>query len=150
MPLSEVVWEFRQFVRVNFFCLFCFACLVSNIEIIVWKIYNELHGTNDESSICHINLLHPCNICSPRTTTIATSKSFSSVAWNIWKTLPIYLSSIPTHPTLGGALKHYLFLLARPDSSTKSGKIKPTQCITLYDTAPTTAIPQPGNTIPSS
>ena len=35
-----------------------------------------------------------------------------------------------------------------PNSSTKSGKIKPAQCITLRDTAPTTATALPGNTMP--
>ena len=46
------------------------------------------------------------------------------------------------------ALKHHLFLLAYPNSSAKSGKIKPAQCITLRDTAPTTATAPPGNTMP--
>ena len=84
----------------------------------------------------------------PRKTTMATSKSFSSVASNIWNALPNHLSSIPTLPALRRALKHHLFLLAYPDNSAKSGKIKPAQCITLCDTAPTTAITQPGNTMP--
>ena len=85
----------------------------------------------------------------PRKTTMATSKSFSSVASNIWNALPNHLSSIPTLPAFRRALKHHLFLLAYPDSSSaKSGKIKPAQCITLRDTAPTTAIAQPGNTMP--
>ena len=80
---------------------------------------------------------------SPRKTTMATSKSFSSVASNIWNSLPNHLSSIPTLPAFRRALKHHLFLLVYPDSSAKSGKIKPAQCITLRDTAPTTAIAQP-------
>ena len=84
----------------------------------------------------------------PRKTTIATSKSFSSVASNIWNSLPNHLSSIPTLPAFIRALKHHLFLLAYPDSSAKSGKIKPAQCITLRDTPPTTAIAQPRNTMP--
>ena len=46
------------------------------------------------------------------------------------------------------ALKHHLFLLAYPDSSAKSGMIKPAQCISLRDTVPTTAIAQPGYTMP--
>ena len=46
------------------------------------------------------------------------------------------------------ALKHHLFLLAYTDSSAKSGKIEPAQCITLRDTAPTTATASPGNTMP--
>ena len=56
--------------------------------------------------------------------------------------------SIPTLPAFRRALKHHLFLLAYPDSRAKSGKIKPAQCITLSDAAPTTAIAQPGNTMP--
>ena len=36
----------------------------------------------------------------PRKTTMATSKSFSSVASNIWNALPNHLSSIPTIPFL--------------------------------------------------
>ena len=80
--------------------------------------------------------------------TIAASKSFSSVASNIWNALPNHLSSIPTLPAFRRALKHHLFLLAYPNSSAKSGKIKPAQCITLRDTAPTTATALPGNTMP--
>ena len=84
----------------------------------------------------------------PRKTTMATSKSFSSVASGIWNTLPNHLSSIPTLPAFRRALKHDLFLLAYADSSAKSGTIKPAQCITLRDTVPTTAIALPGNTMP--
>ena len=65
-------------------------------------------------------------------------------------TLPNHLSSILTLPALRRALQHHLFLLAYPDSSAKSGNIKPAQCITLCDTGPTTAIARPGNTIPPS
>ena len=84
----------------------------------------------------------------PRNTTMATSKSFSSVASGIWNALPNHLSSIPTLPAFRRALKHHLFLLAYPDSSAKSGMIKPAQCITVRDRVPTTAIAQPGNTMP--
>ena len=77
-------------------------------------------------------------------------KWFLSAASNIWNALPNHLSSIPTLPAFRRALKHHLFLLVYPDRSAKSGKIKPTQCITLCDTAPTTAIAQPGNTMLSS
>ena len=83
----------------------------------------------------------------PRKTTMAASKSFSSVASCIWNALPNHLSSIPTLPAFRRALKHHLFLLAYPDSSAKSGTVKPAQCITLRDTVPTTAIAQPGNTM---
>ena len=81
-------------------------------------------------------------------TTMATSKSFSSVAPSIWNSLPNHLSSIPTLPVFRRALKHHLFLLAYTSSSAKSGKIIPAQCITLRDTAPTTATAPPGNTMP--
>ena len=84
----------------------------------------------------------------PRKTTIAASKSFSSVASNIWNSLPSHLSSIPALPAFRRALKHHLFLLAYPDSSAKSGKIKPAQSITLRDTPPATAIAQLGNAMP--
>ena len=83
-----------------------------------------------------------------RKTTMAASKSFSSVASNIWNALPNHLSSISTLPAFRRALKQHLFLLAYPDNSTKSGKIKPAQCITFRDTAPTTATAPPGNTMP--
>ena len=52
------------------------------------------------------------SICvSSRETTMATSKSFSSVASNIWNALPNHLSSTPTLPAFRRALKHHLFLL---------------------------------------
>ena len=85
----------------------------------------------------------------PRETTMATSKSLSPVASNVWNALPNHLSSIPTLPVFRSALKHHIFLLAYPDSSAKSGTIEPTQCITLRDTAPTTATAPPVNTMPS-
>ena len=89
------------------------------------------------------------SICVPPCeTTIATSRSFSSVASNIWNSLPNHLLSIPTLPAFRRALKHHLFLLAYPDSCAKSGKIKPAQCISLCDTVPTSAIAQPRNTMP--
>ena len=89
------------------------------------------------------------SICVPtRKTTMAASKSFSSVASGIWIALPNHLSSAPTLPVFRRALKHHLFLLAYPDSSAKSGTIKPAQCISLRDTVPATAIAQPPNTMP--
>ena len=81
---------------------------------------------------------------------MADSKLFSSVASTIWNALPSHLLSIPTLPAFRRALKHHLFLLTYRDSSAKSGMIKPAQCITLSDAAPTTAIVQPGNTMPLS
>ena len=68
----------------------------------------------------------------PRWTTMATSKSFSSVASNIWNSLPNDLSSIPTLPAFRRALKHHLFLLVYPDSSAKSGKIIPAQYVSHF------------------
>ena len=89
------------------------------------------------------------SICVPTCkTTMAASKSFSSVASGIWNALPNHLSSVPTLPVFRRALKLHLFLLAYPDSSAKSGMIKPAQCISLRDTVPTTAIAQPVNTMP--
>ena len=89
------------------------------------------------------------SICVPsRKTTMAVSKSFSSVASIIWNALPNHLSSIPTLPVFRRARKHHLFPLAYPDSSAKSSKIKLAQCITLRDTAPTTDTAPPGNTMP--
>ena len=89
------------------------------------------------------------SICVPtRKTTMAASKSFSSVASGAWNALPSHLSSVPTLPVFRRTLKHHLFLLAYPDSSAKSGLIKPAQCISLCDTVPTTAIAQPTNTMP--
>ena len=89
------------------------------------------------------------SICVPTCkTTMAVSKSFSPVASGIWNALPNHLSSVPTLPAFRRALKHHLFLLAYPDSSAKSGMIKPAQCISLRDTVLTTAITQPVNTMP--
>ena len=72
----------------------------------------------------------------------------TTLASGILNALPNHLSSIPTLPVFRRALKHHLFLLAYPDSSAKSGMIKPAQCISLHDTVPTTAIAQPVNTMP--
>ena len=99
------------------------------------------HRTNSERN------LRPTRYQSCKTT-IAASISFSSVASNIWNALPNHLSSISTLLTFRGALKHHLFLLAHPDSSAKSGEIKPAQCITLRDSAPTTATAPPRKTVP--
>ena len=69
----------------------------------------------------------------PRKTTVAASKSFSSVAPNIWNALSNHLSSIPTLPVFRRALKHHLFPLAYPDSSAQSGKINLTS--SMYHTS---------------
>ena len=84
-----------------------------------------------------------------RKTSMATSRSFSSVAAKFWNTLPGHLSSIPTLPAFRRGLKHHLFLRAYPDSRTH-GSITPSERITLRDTTPTTAIAPLENIMPSS
>ena len=80
------------------------------------------------------------SICVPlRKTSMATSRSFSSVAAKFWNTLPGHLSSIPTLPAFRRGLKHHLFLHAYPDSRSPGGFIPP-EHITLRDTTPATAI----------
>ena len=96
------------------------------------------------TTYCMYQLCSFCAVYYSYLTTIhmAASKSFSSVASVIWNALPNHLSSIPTLPVFRRALKHHLFRLAYPDSSAKSGMIKPAQCISLHDTVSTTAIAQ--------
>ena len=78
------------------------------------------------------------SICVPlRKTSMATSRSFSSVAAKFWNALPGHLSSIPTLPAFRRALKHHLFLRAYPDS--RSLGFMPPELITLRDTTPATA-----------
>ena len=60
--------------------------------------------------------------CVPsRKTSMATSRSFSSVAPKIWNALPGHLLSIPTLPVSRRGLKHHFFLHAYPDSRTPGG-----------------------------
>ena len=90
------------------------------------------------------------SICVPlRKTSMAASRSFSSVAPKIWNALPGHLSPIPTLPAFRRALKHHFFLSAYPDSRTTGG-ITPSECITLRDTTPPAAIVLIENTMPSS
>ena len=90
------------------------------------------------------------SICVPlRKTSMAASRSFSSVAPKNWNALPGHLSSIPTLPAFRRALKHHFFLSAYPDSRT-SGGITPSERITLCDTIPTAAIVLMENAMPSS
>ena len=73
------------------------------------------------------------SICVPLCkTSMAASRSFSSVAPKIWNALPGHLSSIPTLPAFRRALKHHFLLSAYPDSRT-SGGITPSERITLRD-----------------
>ena len=90
------------------------------------------------------------SICVPlRKTSMAASRSFSSVAPKIWNALPGHLSSIPTLPAFRRALKHHFFLSAYPGSRT-SGGITPSERITLRDMTPPAAIVLIENTMPSS
>ena len=90
------------------------------------------------------------SICVPlRKTSMAASRSFSSVAPKIWNALPGHFSSIPTLPAFRRALKHHFFLSAYPDSRS-SGGVTPSVRITLRDTTPPAAIVLLENTMPSS
>ena len=90
------------------------------------------------------------SICVPlRKTSMAASRSFSSVAPKIWNALPGHLSSIPTLPAFRRALKHHFFLSAYPGSRA-SGGITPSERITLRVTTPPAAIVLIENTMPSS
>ena len=90
------------------------------------------------------------SICVPlHKTSMAASRSFSSVAPKIWNALLGHLSSIPTLPAFRRALKHHFFLSAYPDSRS-SGGITPSERITLRDTTPPAAIVLIENTMPSS
>ena len=90
------------------------------------------------------------SICVPLCkTSMATSRSFSSVASKIWNTLPGHLLSITTLPAFRRGLKHYFFLHANPDSRTPGG-ITPSKRITLCDTTLPTAIAPLEKTVLSS
>ena len=90
------------------------------------------------------------SICVPlRKSSMAASRSFSSVAPKIWNALPGHLSSIPTLPAFRRALKHHFFLSAYPGSRA-SGGITPSERITLRVTTPPAAIVLIENTMPSS
>ena len=82
--------------------------------------------------------LHLLSICVPHIKPPwQPPNNFHLLLREIWNALPNHLSSIPTLPAFRRALKHHLFLLAHPDNSAKSGKIKPAQCIILRDAVPT-------------
>ena len=92
------------------------------------------------------------SICVPlRKTSMAASRSFSSVAPKIWNALPGHLSPIPTLSAFRRALKHHFFLSAYPDSRTFVG-ITPSrhERITLRDMTSLAAIVLIENTRPSS
>ena len=68
------------------------------------------------------------SICVPtRKTTMAKSKSFSSVASYLWNKLPCHLSSVSTLPAFRKKLKHHLF------SSVFPGNPSPSNDIMFYD-----------------
>ena len=56
-------------------------------------------------------------------TAMAKSKSFSSVAWAIWKKLPCHLSSFSALPAFKKRLEHHPFSSAFPDISSPSTDI---------------------------
>ena len=58
-----------------------------------------------------------------RKTAMAKSRSFSSVACDIWNKLPCHLSSIPALPAFRKRLKHHLFSSAFPGVSSPSADI---------------------------
>ena len=90
------------------------------------------------------------SICVPlHKTSMATYRSFSSVAPNIWNALPGHLSSIPTLHPFRRCLKHHFVLRAHPGSRTPGGN-SPSERITLPDTTPHAAIAPLENTMPSS
>ena len=68
-----------------------------------------------------------------RKTSMAFSKSFSSVASNIWNKLPGHLSSVPALPAFRTHLKSHLFLQAYNGSITPA-----TSAVSTSDTMPST------------
>ena len=99
-------------VEINYIYIYIYCWLESIF------LFRGSHGNFDISP--HIGPMSLIFV-PPHKTTMATSKSFSSVASNIWNSLPNHFSSIPTLPAFRRALKHHLFLLAYPDSA-KSGR----------------------------
>ena len=85
------------------------------------------------------------SICVPtRKTTMAKSKSFSSVASYFWNKLPCHLLSISTLPAVRKRLKHHLFSSAFP------GNPSPSNDIMFYDVSPSTNATQVRRTPPPS
>ena len=83
------------------------------------------------------------SLCIPtRKTEMAKSKSFSSVASNVWNKLPGHLSSISSLPAFRKKLKHHLFRSAFP------GNPSPSTGITFCDVSPSTDATQVGHTPP--
>ena len=85
------------------------------------------------------------SICVPsRKTAMARSKSFSSVASDIWNKLPCHLSSISALPAFRKRLKHHLFSSAFP------GIPSPSTDITLCDATTSTNVNHIISTLPPS
>ena len=101
--------------------------------------HTSLHSCQAMHICDHSDLLHPSQYdCVPlRITSMATSRSFSSVAPEIWNALPGHLSSIPTLPPFRRCLEHHFVLRAHPGSRTPGGN-SPSERITLPDTTPCT------------
>ena len=75
--------------------------------------YFALLSSRDMYPREHSALLHLCQYVFPHLkppTTMAASKSFSSVASGIWNALPNHLSSVPTLPVFRRDLKHHLYV----------------------------------------
>ena len=88
-------------------------------------------------SLCSSSSLSIC--VSLRKTSMATSRSLSSVAPKMWNSMSGHLSSIPTLPAFRRALKHHFFLCAYPDNRTSGGITLPER-MTLCDTTTPAAI----------
>ena len=71
----------------------------------------------------HFDLLLPCECVLSRKTTMAKSRSFSSVASDIWNKLSCHLSSISALPAFKKRPKHHLFLSTFPGISSPSTDI---------------------------
>ena len=153
--LSAIISFFIDDVGVNFFNWGALtnsylskknnAIVINSILTLLLPAYHYRHWKSQHiwATIIIINLAS-LSICVPlRKTSMAASRSFSSVAPKIWNALPGHLSSIPTLPAFRRALKHHFFLSAYPDSRTSGG-------ITLRDTTPPAAIVLIENTMPSS
>ena len=142
----------RRVLNPTMFSMFVYHSKLYNIPLLAMEAIGEIRT-------CHVLISPMASIARREMLMAACSwssrpyfgkgvKSFSSVASGIWNVVPNHLSSVPTLPVFRRALKYHLFLLAYPNSSAKSGMIKPAQCISLRDTVPTTAIAQPVNTMP--
>ena len=98
--------------------------------------------------LCDHSVLHfffiLVNMCSK--TSMATSRSFLSVAPKIWNAMPGHLLSVPTLPPFRRGIKHHFVLRAHTGSRTPGGN-SPSGRITLPDTTLPAAIAPLENTM---